>query len=414
MKQINIGIIGLGVVGSAVAEAIKLNSASIAARSGLQLKIKKGCDLRKVKAACPVTNDAYELINDPEVKVIVETMGGVNPAKKFVLDSLAAGKHVVTSNKELVALHMPELLSAARRRNVSILYEASVGGGIPILAALRKELAGNNLTGVFGIVNGTTNYILSTMAEEGKEFSEALKEAQEKGYAEANPKKDVEGYDAAYKAVILAAEAFGARVKMDLVYREGIEKIAGEDILYAREIGFAIKLLAIAQNSASGVDVRVHPALVPLSHPLAGVRKNFNAIYVQGFPVGELMFYGPGAGGAPTASAIVSDIIELGQASPVFRGELKERPVKPIADISSRYYLRLQVSDKVGVLATIARVFTEKNVSIAAVIQKENVGNLATLVIMLDESVEKNIQAAISAIKKLSVVSRVNNLIRIL
>ncbi|MBU0629784.1 MAG: homoserine dehydrogenase [Candidatus Margulisbacteria bacterium] len=414
MKQINIGIIGLGVVGSAVAEAIKLNSASIAARSGLQLKIKKGCDLRKVKAACPVTNDAYELINDPEVKVIVETMGGVNPAKKFVLDSLAAGKHVVTSNKELVALHMPELLSAARRRNVSILYEASVGGGIPILAALRKELAGNNLTGVFGIVNGTTNYILSTMAEEGKEFSEALKEAQEKGYAEANPKKDVEGYDAAYKAVILAAEAFGARVKMDSVYREGIEKIAGEDILYAREIGFAIKLLAIAQNSASGVDVRVHPALVPLSHPLAGVRKNFNAIYVQGFPVGELMFYGPGAGGAPTASAIVSDIIELGQASPVFRGEFKERPVKPIADISSRYYLRLQVSDKVGVLATIARVFTEKNVSIAAVIQKENVGNLATLVIMLDESVEKNIQAAISAIKKLSVVSRVNNLIRIL
>ncbi len=414
MKQINIGIIGLGVVGSAVAEALKRNAALVAAQSGIQLNVKKGCDLRKVKAACPVTSDAYALINDPEIKIIVETMGGVNPAKKFVLDALAAGKHVVTSNKELVASHMPELLSAAKRRNVSLLYEASVGGGVPILAALRKNLAGNTLTEVYGIVNGTTNYILSTMAEEGKEFSEALNEAQEKGYAEANPKKDIEGYDAAYKAVILAAEAFGERVKLDSVYREGIEKISGEDILYAREIGFAIKLLAIAQKGDRGVDVRVHPALVPLSHPLAGVRKNFNAIYVQGYPVGELMFYGPGAGGEPTASAIISDLIELGQAGTIFRRELKDATVKPIAEIVSRYYLRLQVSDKVGVLASIAKIFAEKNVSIAAVIQKETVGSLATLVIMLDEAVEKNIQAAISAAKKLSVVNRVNNLIRIL
>lgn len=414
MKQINIGIIGLGVVGAAVAEVLHKNASAIAAQSGLRLLVKKGCDLRKVKVSCPVTTDAYELINDRDISIIVETMGGVNPAKKFILDAIAAGKHVVTSNKELIALHLDEILASAREHNVSVLYEASVGGGVPILGALRGNLAGNVLSEVYGIVNGTTNYILSTMSEEGKEFSEALKEAQAKGFAEANSKKDVEGYDAAYKTVILAAEAFGVRVKMDDVFREGIEKITIEDIRYAREIGYAIKLLAIAKENAGSVDVRVHPALVPLAHPLAGIRQNFNAIYVKGFPIGELMFYGPGAGGNPTASAVIADLIELGQTGRVFRREIKAATVKKIDDVKARYYLRLQVSDKVGVLASIAKVFAEKSVSIAAVIQKETAQNTTTLVIMLDESSEKNMQSALNSIKKLSVVHRLGNLIRIL
>jgi homoserine dehydrogenase len=362
------------------------------------------------------------LLNDPDISVIVETMGGVNPARKYVLAALKAGKHVVTSNKELVARHLPELLAAAAENNVSFLFEAAVGGGIPILNTLRDNLAANKINEIYGIVNGTTNYILSKMTEEGIEFSAALNRAQAKGYAEANPKMDIEGYDASFKAAILGSVAFGARVRWEAVYREGIEKITAEDIDYAGEIGYVIKLLAVAKLAGGALDVRVHPALVAKTHPLASVSENFNAIYVKGYPVGELMFYGPGAGGNPTASAVIGDIITAANGElritpclPAGRNyELRSFPARKIDQIASRYYIRLQAEDKHGVLAGIAKAFAGNKVGIAAVTQKEKVGNLATIVILVHSVPEKDLIAAIKKIKKLAVVRTVSNVIRIL
>lgn len=404
--SINIGILGLGTVGAAVARNLK----------GIPgIKIKRGCDIRKVRFPFPVSRNPYEVINDPKISVVVEAIGGVNPAKKLVLAALRAGKHVVTSNKELVALHMDELLSAARRNGVSILFEGAVGGGIPILNTLRDELSGNRIDEIYGIVNGTTNYILSKMTTEGRELKEVLKEAQRLGYAEANPKSDIEGYDASYKAAILASVAFGAKVKWADVYREGIEKVTAEDIDYAYENGYAIKLLAVARRSGGGLDVRVHPALVPFSHPLASVGENFNAIYVKGFPVGELMFYGPGAGGDSTSSAVINDIIAIkNDQCPISNVQLMNFSIRKIEEIESRYYIRLQAPDRHGVLAGISKAFADKKVSIAAVTQKEMVGSTATIVILLHQTSEKNLNAALAVIRRLPVVRKVCNVIRIL
>jgi homoserine dehydrogenase len=406
MGKIKVGILGLGTVGSAVARNLQ----------GVKgIKVKRGCDIRRVRFPFPVSRNPYEIINDPKISIVVEAIGGVNPAKKLVLAALRAGKHVVTSNKELVALHMDELLSAARRNGVSILFEGAVGGGIPILAALRENLSANKISEVYGIVNGTTNYILSKMTAEGKELKEVLKEAQRLGYAEANPKSDIEGYDASYKAAILASVAFSAKVKWKNVYREGIEKIAAEDIDYAYDIGYVIKLLAVARQAREGLDVRVHPALVPFSHPLASVNENFNAIYVKGFPVGELMFYGPGAGGDPTSSAVINDIIAIINSSFVIRNSsLRKYPIRKIDEIESRYYIRLQAPDRHGVLAGISKAFADKRVSIAAVTQKEMVGSTATIVILLHQTTEKNLNAALAVIRRLPVVKKVCNVIRIL
>jgi homoserine dehydrogenase len=415
MKTINIGIIGFGTVGSAVADVLKKNKAVLAERAGVEIKVKGICDIRRIKSPWPLTLDPTTLINDPDITVIVETMGGVNPAKKYVLAALKAGKHVVTSNKELVARHMDELLAVAAKNDVSLLFEGAVGGGIPILNTLRDNLAANKINEIYGIVNGTTNYILSKMTEEGIEFSEALNRAKEKGYAEANPKMDIEGYDASFKAAILGAVAFGARVRWENVYREGIDKITAEDIAYAGEIGYVIKLLAVARLEGGALDVRVHPALVAKSHPLASVSENFNAIYVKGFPVGELMFYGPGAGGNPTASAVIGDIITATNYElPITNYELRSYPLRNIEAIASRYYIRLRAEDKHGVLAGIAKAFADKQVGIAAVTQKETVGNLATIIILVHSVQEQNLIAAIRAIKRLSVVRTVSNVIRIL
>ena len=415
MKQIQIGIIGFGTVGSAVAEVLKKNKAVLAERAGVEIRVKMVCDIRKIRASCPLTHDPLTLLTDPDISVIVETMGGVNPAKKYVLAALNAGKHVVTSNKELIARHMDELLSAAARNNVSLLFEGAVGGGIPILNTLRDNLAANKISEIYGIVNGTTNYILSKMTEEGVEFSEALNRAKEKGFAEADPKMDIEGYDASYKAAILGSVAFGARVRWEDVYREGIEKITIEDINYAGDIGYVIKLLAVARMDGGSLDVRVHPALVSKAHPLSNVSENFNAIYVKGFPVGELMFYGPGAGGNPTASAVIGDIITATNCElRIANYALRSYPIRKIEQTSGRCYLRLQAEDKHGVLAGISKAFADKKVSIAAVTQKETVGNLATIVILVHSVQEKNLVAAIKAIKKLAVVHTVSNVIRIL
>jgi homoserine dehydrogenase len=415
MKKINIGIIGFGTVGSAVAEVLKKNQAVLAERAGLEVKVKAVCDIRKLSLPYDLYSHADKLIADPDISVIVETMGGVNPAKKYVLAALKAGKHVVTSNKELVARHMDELLAAAAKGGVTFYFEAAVGGGIPILNSLRDNLAANKINEIYGIVNGTTNFILSRMTSEKLDFSAALAMAKEMGYAEANPKMDIEGYDASFKAAILGSVAFGARVRWEAVYREGIEKITAEDIDYAGEIGYVIKLLAVARMDGGALDVRVHPALVAKTHPLASVSENFNAIYVKGFPVGELMFYGPGAGGNPTASAVIGDVIAAANtccSETVI--ELCDYKIKNISETAGRYYIRLQAADKPGVLAGIAKAFADNKVGIAAVTQKEKVGNLATIVILVHNVSEKNLIAAIKKIKKLNVVRTVSNVIRIL
>ncbi|MFH1386623.1 MAG: homoserine dehydrogenase [bacterium] len=415
MKQVNIGILGFGNIGSAVAEVIKKNNKIIAERSGLQLNVKSIFDVRPISSPYHLTPTAYDLINDPEISVVVETIGGVKPAKDLVLSALKVGKHVVTSNKELVALHMEELLKTAKEKGVSLLFEGAVGGGIPILNTIRDQLAANQINEVYGIVNGTTNYILSKMTKEGMEFSEALKRAQEKGFAEADPKADVEGFDASYKAAILASVAFGAKVEWKNVYREGIEKVTAEDINYALDIGYVIKLLAIAKRNGDSLEVRVHPALVANSHPLANVSDNYNAIYVKGEPVGDLMFYGQGAGGAPTASAVIGDIICVSNYKlPTTNYQLNEHKIRKIDEITARYYIRLHTADHPGVLAEISKLFAGKKVSIAAVNQKERVDDTATIVILAHEVTEKNLNAAIAAIKKLPVVRQVGNVIRIL
>lgn len=413
-KKINIGIIGLGNVGSAVADVLKKNRAAIMENAGVEIRVKKVCDVRKVKTPFKLVRNPYEIIKDPDIDVVVEAIGGVNPALKIILAALNNGKHVVTPNKEVIAKHMQQILATAKKNRVQILFEGAVGGGIPIIQPLRESLAGNQLSLVYGIVNGTTNYILSKMMAEGMEFSEALQRAKEKGYAEPDPSSDIKGYDASYKAAILASVAFGAKVDWKDVYFEGIENISQEDIQYAKEIGYVIKLLAIAKIIDGKLDVRVHPALVSKNHPLASVSENFNAIYVRGNPIGELMFYGPGAGGGPTASAIISDIIQITRGKKIGSRKQKTVKIRKIEDISSRYYIRLQAPDKTGVLAGISKAFAKKKVGIAAVVQKETVGNQATIVILVHDVFEKNLNAALKSIKKLPVVKKICNVIRII
>lgn len=304
MKKVKIGILGYGTVGSAVDRLLRHNPS-------LGITVKRVCDVSPKVKHPKLTRRAADIINDPEIAVVVEAIGGINPAKKFVLAALQAGKHVVTSNKELIALNLKELSAAAKRSRVSLLFEASVGGGIPILGPLMSDLAANRISEVYGVVNGTTNYILSKMTKGGMTFSEALKRAKEKGYAEADPKKDIEGYDASYKAAILAAVAFRANINWKKVAFEGIARIEQEDIRYAQEIGYVIKLLAVAKRKGNEVEVSVHPTLIPRDHPLSFIPGPMNAIYVKGEPVGELMFYGQGAGGGPTASAVVGDILKI-------------------------------------------------------------------------------------------------------
>lgn len=414
VKQVNIGIIGLGNVGSAVAAVLRKNHAQIAENSGVDLRVKKVCDVRRVKSPLPFTSNPYAIIKDPDISIVVEAIGGANPALKYILAALKNGKHVVTSNKEVIAKHMKKILAAARKNRVQVLFEGAVGGGIPIVQPLRESLAGNQISLVYGIVNGTTNYILSKMMEDEMEFDQALKKAKEKGYAEPDPSADIKGFDASYKAAILASIAFGVEVSPKDVYCEGITSIAREDIQYVNEIGYVIKLLAIARMVEGKLDVRVHPALVSKQHPLASVSDNYNAIYVKGSPVGELMFYGPGAGGGPTASAVVSDIIQVAKRpkSKVLR--LKAAKLRKVENISSRYYIRLQAPDRFGVLAGISKAFARKKVSIAAVVQKETVGNVATIVILLHSVAEKNLKASLKIVEKLPVVKKVCNVIRII
>lgn len=420
MKKINIGILGYGTVGSAVDRLIQKNPS-------LGLTVKRICDVSPKVKHPKLTRRAEEVINDPEIEIVVEAIGGINPAKKLVLAALRSGKHVVTSNKELVANHLEELFRAARQNGVGLLFEAAVGGGIPILGPLQNDLAANRISEVYGIVNGTTNYILHKMTRQGMSFSEALARAKEKGYAEADPKKDIEGYDASYKAVILAAVAFGAKIDWRKVTFEGIAKIEAEDIRYANEIGYVIKLLAVAKKHNDRVEVSVHPTLIPCDHPLSFIPGPMNAIYVKGEPVGELMFYGQGAGGGPTASAVVGDILKIAndkyqmlrqaQHPERSRGmtnvKLEKVKMKDASDTSGQFYIRMLVPDRSGVLAKISKVFANAKVSIAVVNQRETIGKNANLVIVTHKAREADLNRALARLRKLPVVRKICNIIKV-
>lgn len=419
-KEVKIGLIGFGTVGSGVISALQKDGDIIASSKGVKISVSKIADI-DVDKKRPVsvdrsilTTDAYQVINDPSIDIVVEAVGGTDPALKFILGAIKAGKHVVTSNKEVIAKYAQEIFAEADKKGVKVLFEGSVGGGIPIISSMKEILSGNSIQEVYGIVNGTTNYILSKMTESNRDFNSVLKEAQALGYAEADPKNDVEGYDASYKAAILAMVAFGKKIKWEKVYFEGIKGIFLEDVVFAKEMGYVIKLLAIAKRNGQEVEVRVHPSLISREHPLAGVNDAFNAIYVRADNVGELMFYGEGAGGGPTASAVISDVMEI--ALNPSKGNISLKDDAALVDIKesdSRFYVRLKANDSPGVLAAIAGAFGDKNVSILSALQKETVDNIATIVIITHKVKENNFSEAISRISKLPQISGIGSIIRV-
>lgn len=422
-STIGVGILGGGTVGGALARRLIDEAAAIEAKSGLALEVRRIAvrDLDKPRLFNPIdgmlTTDPREVIDDPSVELVVELMGGLEPAGDLVLAALRAGKPVVTGNKELVAARGLELIEAAADAGVSLLFEAAVGGGIPIIRPLSASLAGEHITSVLGIVNGTTNFILTKMAEEGQSYESVLSEAQELGYAEADPAADVEGGDAAAKAAILASLAFGTWVRGDDVYREGIASIEAEDMTRAAQLGYVIKLLAIAEDIDNKVSVRVHPTLVPLSHPMASVRGAQNAVFLEGPAIGELMFSGPGAGGAPTATAVLGDIIdaarELLAGAPVSpKVRFQPSRLREFLDSTTGWYLRLEVVDSPGVLATIAQTFGSNNISIASVYQ-EGQDNEAMLLLVTHDASEADLEAAVEGLNALEVVHRVAASIRV-
>jgi homoserine dehydrogenase len=366
-----------------------------------------------------VTTDAESIVHDPEIDILVEVIGGREPARSLVAEAIRHGKSVVTANKEVLANDGEEIMGLADKMGVDLYFEASVGGGIPIVHPLKEGLVANKISRVMGIVNGTTNYILTRMTEDGSSFKEALAEAQKNGFAERDPAQDVEGHDAAAKIAILSCIAFNARVQAPQVYREGIVKITPEDIRFADEMGYVIKLLATGREEAGGLDVRVHPAMLPKNHPLAGVREEYNAIFVEGDAVGELMFFGKGAGSLPAASAVVGDIVAVARNMQYNRaGKIgctcyEKKTVKNIDEAVTSYYLQIESADQPGVLAKISKVFGDAKVSLASVIQKNTEGSRARLVFVTYPVQEKNLRAAVARIEKLEVVKKVINVIRV-
>jgi homoserine dehydrogenase len=364
------------------------------------------------------THDAASVVVADDVDVVVEVIGGIEPARELIIEALKAGKPVVTANKELLANVGRELFETAEGAGVDLLFEASVAGGIPLMRPLRESLAGDRIRRVLGIVNGTTNYILSRMTESGATFSDALAEAQGLGYAERDPTADVEGFDAAAKTAIIASIAFGARVVAGDVYREGIADITDADIASASQLGYAVKLLAVAEENDDGVAVRVHPTMIPLSHPLASVRDSFNALFIEADAVGQLMFYGRGAGGEPTASAVLGDIIDAAKnlasgARGATVGTLARKPIRPIDEVESQFYLQLEVADRPGVLATIAEQFGAHGVSIESM-QQSGIGSEARLIFITHTAREADLRATIHGLRDVDTVHRVGSVLRVL
>jgi homoserine dehydrogenase len=429
-EPVRVGLLGCGNVGAPLVELIEQRRDVIAARTGLRLEVARVAvrSLAKERAVdLPegvLTLDAAGLVDDPGIDVVVEVIGGIEPARELVLAALRAGKPVVTGNKELLANVGAELFAAAEAAGVDLLFEAAVAGGIPFIRPLRESLAGERIDRIMGIVNGTTNYILTRMTEERVSYPDALSEAQHLGYAERDPTADVEGHDAAAKAAIIASIAFGVRVVAGDVHDEGISGVTPADIDYAAKMGYVVKLLAIAEQHdgaardghAGEVAVRVHPAMVPASHPLASVRDSFNAIFVEGASVGDLMFYGRGAGGPPTASAVLGDIIDAAlnrtKGSHATVGALAKARIRPIDEVETAYYLNMDVSDRPGVLAAVAGVFGRHDVSIRSM-EQEGLGSEARLVFITHVAREGAMQATIRDLHHLDAVDRITSVLRV-
>lgn len=424
MKRINIGLLGFGIVGSGAAAILTNNRYDINTRTNTDLTIKKALVRNLLKErpfgdGIVFTDNPDEILKDPEIDIVVEVMGGIEPARSLIMAALKSGKNVVTANKDLLALHGHELQSVAEQNGRDLYFEASVAGGIPIIAALSQSLTANRISSLIGIINGTTNYILTAMTEQGRDFADVLQEAQELGYAEADPTSDVEGLDAARKLAILSSLAFNTRVTIDDVFVEGISKISPADIQYAQELGCVIKLLAIAKNQEDGIEVRVHPALLPKSHPLATVSGVFNAIYVIGDAVGETMFYGKGAGSLPTGSAVVSDIIQVvrnmtsGSQGQVNCDCYRNYPLKSADNFTTGYYIRLKVKDEPRVFATLALFFAEAGISFNSIIQKPRSNNNAEIVLVTHPCKEGQLRQALDSLNSYSKLDKIYNVIRL-
>ena len=421
-----VGLLGCGNVGASLVQLVAARRADIAKRTGLDLLISRVA-VRSIAKDRPVsldpamfTTDAAAVVADPDIDVVVEVIGGIEPARELILTALAAGKPVITGNKELLANHGSELFAAADAAGVDLLFEAAVAGGIPLMRPLRESLLGEPISRVMGIVNGTTNYILTRMTEAGASYHDALAEAQQLGYAERDPTADVEGYDAGAKIAIIAMIAFGVRVVAGDVYHEGIADITEADIVVASRLGYRIKLLGVAElfgeADTAEVAVRVHPSLVPVQHPLAAVRDSFNAVFIQGEAVGDLMLYGRGAGGLPTASAVLGDVIDaamnLRQGTHAAIGSFARVRIRSIDELTSAYYVNLEVADRPGVLARVADAFGRHGVSIRSM-EQEGLGTEARLIFITHVATERDVQATLRELRELDVVDRIGSVLRV-
>ena len=423
MKPIQVGLLGIGTVGGGVFNVLERNQEEITRRAGRGIKIHTVADLdtkraeELVKGRAKVVSDAKQVVNDPEIDVVVELIGGYGIAKELVLAAINNGKHVVTANKALLAIHGNEIFAAAQAKGVTVNFEAAVAGGIPIIKALREGLTANRIEWIAGIINGTTNFILSEMRDKGLDFDVVLKEAQRLGYAEADPTFDIEGVDAAHKATIMSAIAFGIPMQFDKAHVEGITKLSAIDIKYAEQLGYRIKLLGITKKTKDGIELRVHPTLIPTKRLIANVEGAMNAVQVMGDAVGTTLYYGKGAGAEPTASAVIADLVDVARlqtADPEHRvphlafqpGSMVNTTIMPMGEITTSYYLRLRVADVTGVLADITRILADNSISIDAMLQREagDGENQTDLIMLTHETKEKNILAAIAKVEALKTV----------
>ncbi len=424
MKPLRVGLLGIGTVGSGTYKVLTRNREEISRRTGCDIRLHVVADKDAARAisvtggAVKIVDDARQVVADPDVDVVVELIGGYTIAKKFMLAAIANGKHVITANKALLAVHGNEIFAAARAKGVIVAFEAAVGGGIPIIKSLREGLTANRIEWIAGIINGTSNFILSEMRDKGAAFADVLKEAQRMGYAEADPTFDIEGVDAAHKLAIMAAIGFGIPVQFEKAHVEGISTLTQQDIRYAEELGYRIKLLGIAKRKAAGFEMRVHPTLIPSRQLIANVEGVMNAIQVKGDAVGQTLYYGAGAGSEPTASAVVADLVDVARmlnADPEHRvpylafqpDRLSDVPILPMGEVETSYYLRLRVADRAGVLADITRIFADEAISIEALVQKEAPAGEqhVDIILLTHQTQEKRIDSAIARIVALPVVS---------
>ena len=423
MKKIGVALLGLGTVGGGTYRILMNNHDSIMKNDGIDIEIRHIIERDKAKAEALgadlsiVSTDINDVVNDKDTQIVAEFFGGIEPAKSFLTKCLLAGKSIVTANKEMFSKSWVELEAAAKKGHAGLYFEASCVGGVPIIRTLTESMQGNNIRSLMGIVNGTTNFILSKMADEGKEYADVLKEAQRLGYAEANPTADVDGFDSMYKLSILSSLAFRKKVPISVIHREGISSVDKADIEYGKSLGYTLKLLAIAKDQEGKIEARVHPAFVPSDHPLAGVKGSFNAVHIVGDNVGDIMLYGRGAGDLPTGSAIVSDIVfaacQQKPKSAPFNNVDKINPKDFTDNYLCRYYLRMTVADQAGVLAKITSSFGKNHISINSMRQVPSEGGAATIIFLLHQTYEKDLERALAALKNMDCVNSVNAVIRV-